>query len=199
MRRILIALLFTVFCAAAVTAADIKGKVIDETGEPLIEATVKLLAAKDSAFIKGVTTNVNGRFTISNVKAGKYILQCVYIGYANSDSNLTVGSSNLQLKNIVMRESSIMLKEAVVTAVKTEITVKEDTIEYNAGSYKTQPNAVMEDLLKKLPGVDVDSDGKITAGGKSVTKILVDGKEFFADDPKVASKNLPVDMIESFR
>ena len=80
MRRILIALLFTVFCAAAVTAADIKGKVIDETGEPLIEATVKLLAAKDSAFIKGVTTNVNGRFTISNVKAGKYILQCVYIG-----------------------------------------------------------------------------------------------------------------------
>ena len=130
MRRILIALLFTAFCAAAVTAADIKGKVIDETGEPLIEATVKLLAAKDSAFIKGVTTNVNGRFTISNVKAGKYILQCVYIGYANSDSNLTVGSSNIQLKNIVMRESSIMLKEAVVTAVKTEITVKEDTIEY---------------------------------------------------------------------
>lgn len=199
MRRILIALLFTVFCAAAVTAADIKGKVIDETGEPLIEATVKLLAAKDSAFIKGVTTNVNGRFTISNVKSGKYILQCVYIGYANSDSNLTVGSSNLQLKDIVMRESSIMLKEAVVTAVKTEITVKEDTIEYNAGSYKTQPNAVMEDLLKKLPGVDVDSDGKITAGGKSVTKILVDGKEFFADDPKVASKNLPVDMIEKLQ
>lgn len=199
MRRILIALLFTVFCAAAVTAADIKGKVIDETGEPLIEATVKLLAAKDSAFIKGVTTNVNGRFTISNVKAGKYILQCVYIGYANSDSNLTVGSSNIQLKNIVMRESSIMLKEAVVTAVKTEITVKEDTIEYNAGSYKTQPNAVMEDLLKKLPGVDVDSDGKITAGGKSVTKILVDGKEFFSDDPTVASRNLPVNMVEKLQ
>lgn len=75
----------------------------------------------------------------------------------------------------------------------------EDTVEFNADSYKTQPNAVVEDLLKRLPGVEVDSDGKITANGKSVSKILIDGKEFFSDDPKVASKNLPVNMVDKLQ
>ena len=92
-----------------------------------------------------------------------------------------------------------MLGEVSVTGVKTPIKVMEDTIEYNADTYKTQPNAVVEDLLKRLPGVEVDSDGKITANGKEVSKILIDGKEFFSDDPKVASKNLPVNMIEKLQ
>ena len=80
--------------------------------------------------------------------------------------------------------------------VRTAVVAKQDTIEFNAGSFKTAPNATVEELLKKLPGVEVGSDGSITSGGKSVTKILVDGKEFFNDDPKMASKNLPSDMVE---
>ena len=164
----------------------------------MIEATIRLLSAKDSAFVKGGTTNLNGKFTLQGVKQGSYIVQSSYIGYDNAYANVKVGSGNANVK-IVMKESTIMLKEMVVTGVKTEITVKEDTIEYNAGSYKTQPNAVMEDLLKKLPGVEVDSDGKITAGGKEVKKILIDGEEFFSDDPKVASKNLPVEMINKLQ
>lgn len=184
---------------AAVFAANIRGKVIDDKGEPLIEATVRLLAAKDSAFIKGTTTDVNGRFSLKDVKSGSYIVQTSYIGYDNATANAKVEGSNVTVGPIKMMESSIMLKEAVVTYVKTEIIAKEDTLEYNAGSYKTQPNAVMEDLLKKLPGVEVDSDGKIKAGGKEVTKILVDGKEFFSDDPKVASKNLPANMIDKLQ
>ncbi len=184
---------------AAVFAANIRGKVIDDKGEPLIEATVRLLAAKDSAFIKGTTTDVNGRFSLKDVKSGSYIVQTSYIGYDNATANAKVEGSNVTVGPIKMMESSIMLKEAVVTGVKTEIIAKEDTLEYNAGSYKTQPNAVMEDLLKKLPGVEVDSDGKIKAGGKEVTKILVDGKEFFSDDPKVASKNLPANMIDKLQ
>ncbi|MDE6557387.1 MAG: TonB-dependent receptor, partial [Duncaniella sp.] len=100
---------------------------------------------------------------------------------------------------ITMRESSELLGEVKVVGVKTPIKVMEDTIEYNAGSYHTQPNAVVEDLLKRLPGVEVSSDGTITANGKTISKILVDGKEFFADDPKVASKNLPASMIEKLQ
>ncbi len=92
-----------------------------------------------------------------------------------------------------------MLKEAVVVGIKTPIKVMEDTIEFNADSYKTPPNAVVEDLLKRLPGVEVDNEGKITANGKEVSKILVDGREFFSDDPTVASKNLPVDMVDKLQ
>ena len=89
-----------------------------------------------------------------------------------------------------------MLGEAVVTAVRAAVVVKQDTLEFNAGSFHTAPTASVEDLLKKLPGVEVGSDGSITSGGKTVTKILIDGKEFFADDPKMASKNLPSNMVE---
>jgi hypothetical protein len=180
-------------------AINITGTVTDDTGEPLIEATLKLLSAGDSTYVKGVTSNSNGRFSFSGIKSGKYIVQCSYLGYNNSYTNVTAENSNIKLNPIVMKESSIMLKETVVTAVKAAIVAKEDTLEYNADSYKTQPNAVIEDLLKKLPGVEVGSDGSITAQGKSVSKILVDGKEFFADDPKIASKNLPVDMVEKLQ
>lgn len=183
----------------SVFAANIRGTVTDDNGEPLIEATVRLLAAKDSAFIKGTTTDNKGKFTLRDIKSGSYIIQTSYIGYDNATVNTKVGESNVNMAPVKMTESSVMLKETVITGVKTEIVAKEDTLEYNAGSYKTQPNAVMEDLLKKLPGVEVDSDGKIKAGGKEVTKILVDGKEFFSDDPKVASKNLPANMIDKLQ
>ncbi len=198
LRRSATAIAFTVLSLCALSAANVTGTVKDSIGEPMIEATIRLLSAKDSSFVKGGTTNLNGRFTLSDVKQGSYIVQASYIGYNNAYANVKVGTGNASVK-LVMKESTIMLKEMVVTGVKAEITVKEDTIEYNAGSYKTQPNAVMEDLLKKLPGVEVDSDGKITAGGKEVKKILVDGEEFFSDDPKVASKNLPVEMIDKLQ
>ena len=100
---------------------------------------------------------------------------------------------------ITLSESSHVLAETTVTAVKTPIKVMQDTVEFNADSYKTRPNAVVADLLKRLPGVEVDTDGKITANGKEVSKILVDGKEFFSDDPKVASKNLPVNMVDKLQ
>ena len=98
-----------------------------------------------------------------------------------------------------MGSNDVLLQEAVVVGKAPEVVVKEDTVEFNADSYKTQPNSVVEDLLKKLPGVEVDSEGKITHAGKEITKILVDGKEFFSDDPKVATKNLPVDIIEKLQ
>lgn len=199
LRKPLLILLLSLAAVGTMSAATVKGIVKDASGDPMIEATVRLLAAKDSSFVKGATTNVSGGFTFGNVNRGKYIMAVSYIGYETAYRDFSIESGTKTLDPVVMKESSVMLKEATVTAVKTEITVKEDTIEYNADSYKTQPNAVMEDLLKKLPGVEVDSEGGITAGGKKVTKILVDGKEFFSDDPKVASQNLPVNMIDKLQ
>lgn len=199
MRTFLFAVVMIMLGALGAAAENVRGTVHDEEGEPLALATVRLLAAKDSSYVKGSKTNEKGVYRFASVKHGKYIVEVTYIGLATAYENITVGSTNLTVPAITMKESGISLKEVVVTGVATPITVKEDTIEFNAGSYKTQPNAVVEDLLKRLPGVEVDSDGKITANGKSVTKILVDGKEFFSDDPKVASKNLPVDMVEKLQ
>lgn len=195
----LILTIFAAVMALGLQATSISGTIVDETGEALPEATVRLLAARDSSYVKGTASNLQGQFRLQEVKAGKYILAASYIGYTTKYTDITVGDKALRLGNITLGESSVLLKEATVTAVKTPVKVMEDTIEYNADSYKTQPNAVVEDLLKRLPGVEVDSEGKITANGKEVTKILVDGREFFSDDPKVASKNLPVDMVDKLQ
>lgn len=193
---LLLTLALTSLSAAAV---DITGRIVDESGEPLIQASVRLLTPKDSTQVKSSVTDINGRYTLSAVKKGNYILEASYVGYNNAYQNVTVADANINLKPVTLRESSIMLQETTVVGIKTPIKVMQDTIEFNADSYKTAPNAVVEDLLKRLPGVDVDSEGKITANGKEVTKILVDGKEFFSDDPKVASKQLPVDMVEKLQ
>ena len=184
-------------------AAVINGVLVDsqDTTE-LIEATVKLLMAnKDSTMVKGTTTDMNGVFNIKGVKPGKYLLRFSYMGYSDVIKHVTVGNDgrDVNIGVVTMDPSTIMLKETVVMGVKSPIVVKEDTIEFNADTYKTQANAVVEDLLKRLPGVEVGSDGKITANGKEVKKILIDGKEFFSDDPTVASKNIPADMVNKLQ
>ncbi len=199
-RHVLASLALLISGTVSALAVNITGTVKDAaTTEPLMEASVRLLAAKDSAFVKGISTNLDGRFTLQGVKKGKYILAVTYIGYSDYYKDIDVASSNVRLGVIEMREASHLLGEVSVVAVKTPIKVMEDTVEYNADSYHTQPNAVVEDLLKRLPGVEVDSDGKITAQGKTVSKILVNGKEFFSDDPEVASKNLPADMVDKLQ
>jgi hypothetical protein len=168
---------------------------------PVEQATIRLLSLPDSAFISGSTTGKTGKFTLSGVAKGNYLLQASYIGFRHLYKKMTVSGQQATVNagKLYFQEDAILLKEAVVTAKANEMVVKNDTIEYNAASFKTEENAVVEDLLKKLPGVEVDNDGKITVGGKEIKKILVDGKEFFSDDPKVASKNLPVNMIEKLQ
>lgn len=195
----LLPLLLVTLCSFSVSAFNITGRIVDNTGEPLIQASVRLLNPKDSVQVKGSVTNDNGRFTLSSVANGTYILEASYVGYNAEYSRVTVKDADLRLKPVTLSESSIMLNETTVIGIKTPIKVMQDTVEYNADTYKTAPNAVVEDLLKRLPGVEVDSDGKITANGKEVSKILVNGKEFFADDPKVASKNLPVEIIDKLQ
>lgn len=199
-RRIVATLCSAIF-VISVYASVVKGVVVDNQSEPMVQATVRLLAAKDSTFVKGVKTNADGRYVISDVKNGRYIIEATYLGYKTEFVNVGVRSNTptVEVPQIMLNESAIALKGVTVTGVATQVKVAEDTVEFNAGSYKTQPNAVVEDLLKRLPGVEVGSDGAITANGQTVSKILIDGKEFFADDPKVASKNLPVNMVDKLQ
>ena len=197
--KILLALALILLTAGASFASVVRGKIADPEGQPLLQATVRLLNAADSSFYKGTKTNNSGNYSFADVKNGKYIVQATYLGYADSYRDIQVKGQTVNVEKIQMKESSIELSAVNVVGVATQIKVKEDTVEYNADSYKTQPNAVVEDLLKRLPGVEVGSDGAITANGKTVSKILIDGKEFFSDDPKVASKNLPVNMVDKLQ
>lgn len=195
MKTLTFLLAFTLGTASAL-AYTVSGVVTDASTEPLPSASVRLLAAADSAVVNGTVSSDNGQFKFQTVKNGKYIVEVSYVGFATQFRNIQVKDASLKLDPFRLAEDAIMLNETTVVGIKTPITVKEDTIEFNADSYRTAPNAVVEDLLKRLPGVEVGSDGSITANGQSVKKILVDGKEFFGDDPTVASRNLPVDMVD---
>lgn len=168
---------------------------------PLPQVSIRLLSAKDSTFVTGISSKDNGTFSLKVPKAGSYIAAFSFLGYrtAYEPVQLSKGQPRRNLGDVLLGSNDVLLQEAVVVGKAPEVVVKEDTVEFNADSYKTQPNSVVEDLLKKLPGVEVDSEGKITHAGKEITKILVDGKEFFSDDPKVATKNLPVDIIEKLQ
>lgn len=180
-------------------AYNVTGTIVDEADQPLPAATVRLVTAKDSTYVNATTTRDNGRFAIRGIADGKYKLIASYVGYEQTVTEIKVSGKNVSAGTIALQPSAVQLKEATVTGIRTPIKVMQDTVEFNADSYKTQPNAMVEDLLKRLPGVEVGSDGKITANGKEVTKILVDGKEFFSDDPTVASRNLPVDMVDKLQ
>lgn len=184
-------------CATGV-AAVVSGRVLDPEGEGLPGVTLKITSIGDSTRSRLAATDADGKFHIDLLSPGDYDIRFSMAGMDDLERlvNLKDTLSEVSLGDLTLRESGITLKEAVVTAVRAAVVAKEDTLEFNAGSYHTNPNASVEDLLKKLPGVEVGSDGSITSGGKSVSKILVDGKEFFADDPKMATKNLPSDMVE---
>lgn len=184
--------------AASSLAAVVKGRVVDADKQVLPGTAAQLISFPDTVRKGYVMTNDNGEFQFKDVAPGEYVLLLSMMGMDDIGHNINVADSaaNIDLGNLEMSENSITLQEAIVTAVKAAVIAKEDTLEFNADSFRTQKNATVEDLLKKLPGVEVGSDGSITSGGKTIKKILVDGKEFFADDPKVASKNLPSDIVD---
>lgn len=180
-------------------AATVKGRIADLYGEPLAGAVITLSdISQPETRPASVLAGPEGEFSFQDIKTGGYQLQATFLGIDTITKDIRIANpdSVADLGTLVASEQGRMLQETVVTGVKTAITAKQDTIEFNAGSFRTAPNATVEDLLKKLPGVEVGSDGSITSGGKNITKILVDGKEFFNDDPKMASKNLPSDMVE---
>ncbi len=205
--KILWVLVFILFSFSGIaqqsySTVEVRGVIVEEGNkEPIEQATIRLLSVRDSSLIGGVVSSRNGSFSIKDVKPGKYLLHVSFIGFDPLYQPLEItGQRNpANLGRLEMTDGTINLGEAVVIGKAAEVVVKNDTVEYNADSYKVTEGAVLEDLLKRMPGVEVDSEGKITVNGKEISKILVDGKEFFSDDPKVASKNLPADMIDKIQ
>lgn len=191
-----------VFAQKTFRGVSVTGTVKEAGGELSVEqSTIRLLQQKDSLLVKGTTTDQHGRFRLADVLPGHYLISASFVGFETWYKSLEIGlkSHSVDLGTIQLQPKDILLKEAVVTGKIPEMVVKEDTIEFHADAYKSQPNAKVEDLLKKIPGIEVDSDGKIKAKGKEIKKILIDGKEFFSDDPKVASKNLPSEIVEKLQ
>lgn len=175
----------------------LKGLVLDEKLKPIPYATVALLEPKDSTLLFFGIADLDGSFQIKNIVNGSYLLQASYLGYETFYKKLELNKENENNNlNIALKAKSKTLKEVDVEADRIPIQFKKDTVEYDAAAYKTKPDAVAEDLLKKLPGVEVDRAGNVKAMGEKVNTVLVDGKEFFSNDPKVATKNLPVDAIK---
>lgn len=200
-------LLLMVISSAAMSAqtqrrsrsVNITGTVVEEgTTTPVEQATVRLLSVRDSSFIGGVASGSDGKFTLKSIQPGNYLLHISFIGFDPLYQPLQItGNTNpVDLGKMGLSDGAVLLGEAVVMGKAPEVIVRNDTIEYNADSFKVSEGSMLEDLLKKMPGVEVAEDGKITVNGKEIKKVLVDGKEFFSDDPKVASKNLPSNMVD---
>ena len=143
-------------------------------------------------------TDNNGRFELSGIQNGEYRLLITHVNYRASNQVIKIDDDHksIDLGSIIMNDRTKVLSEVTVTSQAPPVTLVGDTIQYNAGSFKTQPNANVEELLKRLPGVKVEKDGTVKAQGEKVQKVLVDGKEFFGNDPKIATRNLPADAID---
>ncbi|WP_077402870.1 outer membrane beta-barrel protein [Cellulophaga omnivescoria] len=191
---IVLLLLFISFVSLAQTKNGIIGKVFEENNQPIEAATVTLLNPKDSTYIDYTITNTTGYFNLDKAKEGNYILQISSMGFESFFKNINYNTDLLDLKTIVLKEESFALDGITLTAV-VPIQIKQDTIAYNANSFKTNPDDNLEELLTKLPGLEIDADGNINAQGNEVAKIMVDGKEFFGGDPSIVLKNLSADAI----
>ncbi|MFV0470747.1 MAG: outer membrane beta-barrel protein [Paludibacteraceae bacterium] len=200
MKKIALLLFFVSSMVTISAQYKINGNVKDNKADaPLDLATIRLLAAKDSALVSGVRTSTNGKFSLSNIKSGNYILSITSIGFVPYTANVTVRDKDITLATITMGEDVKMLQQVDISGTAVQVMVRNDTIEYNAGSVKTSQNAVVEEVLKKLPGVEIDSEGKVTVNGQEIKKIRVDGKKFFGDDVQMATKNIPADMIDKIQ
>lgn len=179
----------------------VSGRIMEDTKEPAIQATVQLLTLPDSTQAAGIASNMQGYFTLPKVRAGKYVLKVSYIGFKNKYLPLQLSASapNKNVGTLTLESDAVMLAEAVITAEAPQVQVVEDTIAFNSSAYRTPEGAMLEELVKKLPGAEVDEDGNVKINGKEISKIMVDGKEFFGGDVKTGLKNLPVNMVEKLK
>lgn len=197
-KLLLILLVISSSISLKAQTAGITGKVTDSTGSKgLDKATVKLVEKAFPYDTSRTSTNAKGEFSFGKIPTSAYSIVVSYTGYKPMIKEFfkpSAGVSNIDLGELVLVNSYLDLKEIVIEAPA--VTMKEDTVEYRAGAFQTKPNATTEELLKKLPGVQVDREGNVTAQGKQVTRVKVNGKDFFTGDPKTATKEIPADMID---
>lgn len=179
----------------------ISGQLLDaDEKEPILQATVQLFTANDSTFVGGTVSDNKGNFSIEAPSNGTYRLRISSIGYQTIEREVTLRrDQNQELGDLRMSPESVILKETVVTAQAPQVVVKKDTLVYNPDAFRTPEGSAIEELIKRMPGAEVDEDGNITVNGKEVKKILLDGKEFMLGDVETALKNLPVSIIQNVK
>ena len=179
----------------------VSGNVHDaELKEPMVQATVQLFRRRDSTFVGGTVTDLRGNFSVEAPANGVYKLKISSVGYQSIEREVTLRRNQSQdMGLLLMSPESVMLKEAVVTGRAAQIIVKKDTLVYNPDAYRTPEGSPIEELIKRIPGAEVDEDGNITINGKAVKKILLDGKEFMLGDVETALKNIPVNIIQNMK
>lgn len=181
---------------------NVTGKITERgSGEALPGASVALLSPKDSSVVAGAATGMDGKFSLAPKRNGDYIMRISYMGFKTIIRNLTLGRNqkNSDLGTIAMDEDAKLMKEANVVARQAQVEMKADTFIFNADAFRMPEGAVLEELVKKLPGVEVAEDGTITHNGKTIKKIMVDGKEFFGNDTKMSMKNIPTKMVKNVK
>ena len=204
MKRTLL-LMLVALCTIGVSVAQtervkVTGNVTDyETLEPVMQATIQLLTLPDSTFRTGATTDMKGYFEMNERLApGKYSIKVSFIGYGtqNHDFTVTKETSHVRFDSIRLKTDALLLQEAVIEAQMAQVQVVDDTVMFNAETFRVPEGSMLEELIRKLPGYEVGDDGSVTYNGKAVSKILVDGKEFFSGDKSISMKNLPANMVK---
>jgi hypothetical protein len=196
MLRFSLSLLFFVLCANAFSQVQpISGKLIDESKQPTIGSSIFLLKIKDSSFVKGAVTDVDGIFKIEDIASNSYILKIVSLGYNPVFKSILIANQPIDLGVITLKQNSLNLKEVKIEGQMSLANQNGDTTSFNSKAYKVNKDATAEDLVSKMPGV-VIVDGKVQAQGEEVKQVLVDGKRFFGDDANAVLKNLPAEIID---
>lgn len=197
----IVALCLFALTSFAQNTYSIKGVTVDTVLKNKLRTTVTVLNAKDSILRAYTRSAADGSFSISGLPAGNYLLWVTYPDYASYEDSFTLGGANREhnFGNINMQDKAHLLGSVVIRGAATAIKIKGDTTEYNAKAFVIQPNDKVEDLLKQLPDVQVDKDGKITAQGKSVQNVLVGGEEFFSNDPLLVTRNIRADMVDKMQ
>ncbi|NLV53621.1 MAG: TonB-dependent receptor [Bacteroidales bacterium] len=203
-KRIFLTMILSFVTFLTYAQSDLKGKVIDSgNGEVLIASTVRVMSTDTTKMITGAATLSDGTFNIKKVKDGKYLLKVSYVGYEDFYRPITVAKTKenkgeMTIGTVMLSQKSTMLQEAEVVGQLKEMEMKDDTLIFNADAFKVPAGSVLEDLIKKLPGVTVE-DGVVKVNGKTVSRILVGGKEFFGNDQNMSMKNLPAEIVDKVK
>lgn len=175
---------------------NVGGVVADSAGNGLNGAMVVALSLPDSVLARFSLSDDDGSFTLSRVPTGEYVLQVTLVGHQTVRQDLSVSGADVFAGTISLPVMALAVAPLVVTVDQIPFANRRDTLDYNVLAFETRPNATVEDLLQRLPGIEVATDGSILAQGQDVQNVLVDGKEFFGSDPTIATKNLPADAIQ---